>query len=44
MKREYVVPDLLASMTADALFAGKPGLRAVQPAPREQPSRLLDVC
>ena len=38
MKREYVVPDLLASMTADALFAGKPELQAVQPAPRVQPS------
>lgn len=38
MKREYVVPDLLASMTADALFAGKPELQAVQPATREQPS------
>jgi hypothetical protein len=38
MKREHVVPDLLASMTADALFAGKPELQAVQPAPREQPS------
>ena len=24
MKREYVVPDLLATMTADALFAGRP--------------------
>ncbi len=24
MKREIVVPDLLAAMTADALFAGKP--------------------
>lgn len=24
MKREYVIPDLLASLTADALFAGGP--------------------
>ena len=24
MKREYVIPDLLASLTADALFAGAP--------------------
>lgn len=38
MKREYVVPDLLASMTADALFAGKPELQPVQSAGREQPS------
>jgi hypothetical protein len=38
MKREYVVPDLLASMTADALFAGKPELQPMQPAGRERPS------
>lgn len=24
MKRQYVIPDLLASLTADALFAGTP--------------------
>ena len=24
MKRQYVIPDLLASLTADALFAGSP--------------------
>jgi hypothetical protein len=38
MKREQVTPDLLASMTADALFAGRPELQAVQPASREQRS------
>ena len=32
MKREYVVPDLLAAMTADALFAPQPQLRAGEPA------------
>jgi hypothetical protein len=38
MKREYVVLDSLASMTADALFAPKPELRAAEPADREQRS------
>jgi hypothetical protein len=38
MKRVYVVPDLLASMTADALFAGRPELQSAQPAGREQRS------
>ena len=38
MKREYVVPDLLASMTAEALYAPKPQAQAGQPAGREQRS------
>jgi hypothetical protein len=38
MKREHVVPDLLASITADALFAGKPQPKAVEPAARKQGS------
>jgi hypothetical protein len=28
MKREYVIPDFLAAVTADALLAGRPTLRA----------------
>jgi hypothetical protein len=32
MKREQVAPDLLAAMTADALFAPKPNVPAAQPA------------
>jgi hypothetical protein len=31
MKREYVLPDLLATMTADALFAGKSQPSAAKP-------------
>jgi hypothetical protein len=38
MKRKYVVPDLLASMTAGVPFAPKPELRAGEPADREQRS------
>jgi hypothetical protein len=38
MKREYVIPDFLAAVTADALLAGRPTLRADEPAalPRER--------
>jgi hypothetical protein len=38
MKREYVIPDFLAAVTADALLAGRPTLRADGPAaqPRER--------
>jgi hypothetical protein len=32
MKREYVIPDFLAAVTADALLAGHPTLRADEPA------------
>ena len=32
MKREYVIPDFLAAVTADALLAGRPTLRADEPA------------
>jgi hypothetical protein len=32
MKRDHVVPDLLASMTADALFDPRPKVPAGQPA------------
>jgi hypothetical protein len=28
MKREYVIPDFLAAVTADALLSGRPRLRA----------------
>jgi len=35
MKREYVLPDLLATMTADALFAGKSQKSAAKPADRK---------
>jgi hypothetical protein len=38
MKREYVVPDALAAMTADALFAGKPQVQAVPPTARKRES------
>ena len=31
MKREYVIPDFLAAVTADALLAGRPTLRADEP-------------
>jgi len=36
MKRELVIPDLLAAMTADALFAGKPQAPAVPPGARKR--------
>ena len=36
MKREIVVPDLLAAMTADALFAGKPQVAAAPPSARKR--------
>ena len=38
MKREYVIPDFLAAVTADALLAGRPTPRADEPAapPRER--------
>ena len=35
MKREYVLPDLLATITADALFAGKSQKSAAKPADRK---------
>ena len=35
MKRQYVIPDLLASITADALFAGRVVRRPDEPAPAE---------
>jgi hypothetical protein len=35
MKREYVLPDLLATMTADALFAGKSQPSPAQPVGRK---------
>jgi len=38
MKREFVLPDLLAVMTADALFALPPKAPAVHPAPDKQHS------
>jgi hypothetical protein len=38
MKREYVLPDLLASMTADALFAGTAPKSAAKPVGRKQAS------
>ncbi len=38
MKREFVLPDLLSTMTADALFALPPKAPAVQPAPTKQRS------
>ena len=38
MKRELVLPDLLAVMTADALFALPPKAPTVQPAPPKQSS------
>ena len=38
MKRELVIPDLLAAMTADALFAGKPQGPAVPPTARKRGS------
>ena len=39
MKREYVIPDFLAAVTADALLAGRPSLRADEPpALRARPS------
>ena len=38
MKREYVIPDFLAAVTADALLAGRPTPHADEPAapPRER--------
>lgn len=33
MKRQYVIPDLLASITADALFGGRVARRLDEPAP-----------
>jgi hypothetical protein len=40
MKREYVIPDLLASLTADALFSGSPRRFASDSAPASGPSVL----
>ena len=37
MKRQYVIPDLLASITADALFGGRGSRRPDEPGP-EQPA------
>ena len=37
MKRQYVIPDLLASITAEALFGGRVNRRPDEPAPA-QPS------
>jgi hypothetical protein len=38
MKREYVLPDLLATMTADALFAGNSQPSATKPVGRKPSS------
>ena len=35
MKRQYVIPDLLASITADALFGGRVAGRPDEPAPAQ---------
>lgn len=40
MKREYVIPDLLASITADALFAGAPHNNAVASPASGHPSAM----
>jgi hypothetical protein len=40
MKREHVVPDLLASMTADALFSEKPPQDPTKPALGKLSARL----
>jgi len=40
MKRESVPLDLLAAMTADALFGGSPQLRTAESDARERPRRL----
>ena len=40
MKREYVIPDLLARLTADALFSGSPRRNATAPAAASPPSAL----
>ena len=40
MKREYVIPDLLASITADTLFADGPLTRPVHSAGSSQPSAM----
>jgi hypothetical protein len=40
MKRQYVVPDLLASMTADALFSEKPPQEPPKPTLRKLCARL----
>ena len=40
MKREYVIPDLLARLTADALFAGTPRSDAAVSPATTQPSAM----
>jgi hypothetical protein len=44
MKREYVIPDFLAAIAADALLAGRPVLQVDEPGTRlheRKPSLLL---
>jgi hypothetical protein len=41
MKRRYVIPDLLATLTADALFGGRIPLRPDEPAPSKSPDGAL---
>jgi hypothetical protein len=40
MKRQYVIPDLLASLTADALFAGTPRLNERSMPAQTQPTAM----
>ena len=43
MKREYVIPDFLAAVTADALLAGRPTLRADEPAAPSRERRPISL-